>query len=213
VRYQRTEEGSDVTGFGFAARVLRIAVALVMIGGAGAAPVAADQPSGPNLTGETFFAESRPDEFDRPGDVVVTSARCTEQSAEVAYTATGIAEGPFPGPYEERVRIIAGPPDATAHRQVRATTVEFEIHSASGEVRGHKTLLHEGLKVFVCGNVNILAGFAIVELRYHATIHGSTGTYTDSGLANVQFQQVDLGVVLASNYEAFTSCEDAPERC
>jgi hypothetical protein len=159
----------------------------------------------PSLQGENFFAFEGP--FSMAGEIEI-DADCSAtagQTFTIAYTASGIAVGPYPGPYTESgtitVLLTATPFLGFASGIVTEWTARFTINSLAGRVTGDKDLS----EAFVASSALCLERFPLgfgastnvenarATLHYEATIRTATGTFVDQGEASASTQQICFG--------------------
>ncbi|MDQ6910842.1 MAG: hypothetical protein M3Z84_08705 [Actinomycetota bacterium] len=127
------------------------------------------------------------------------------------YSASGVASGPYPGPFTEYGRvelsgiILSGGPGIIVHWDA-----VFTIDSPTAHVTGHKSLPSPAL-LGLCGDLGGPLNHAVTTLHYDAEIQpvaGEGGNYTDHGTA---FSDVDAPFFEAGLapptllYEVFTS--------
>ena len=132
----------------FRAFVLAVAIGLAAV--VFASPAAAQTGT---LAGETLVPT---------GDFTATTVDCNPEGATVVFTATGRAEGPYPGTYEETVTVTTGPlfviestdifgdPIIQAYGQVATLTAEFTIVSGETVITGTKELTAPEQTTFYC---------------------------------------------------------------
>ncbi len=156
-----------------------LAAALMGIGApaAGLAARAAStaSPPPPSLNGELFNNRT----YDNNSDVHCSSFT----NGQFGYVVSGIAQGPYAGPYIETGRATI------TNGTVTAFTASFTITSPLGTVTGSKTFDitapstpagYTGL--CITGNQGSVAG---VPTKYQATIQTGTGRYADAGTSLV----------------------------
>ena len=141
----------------------------------------------PNLVGEQFLA------FDQAGGglgLVDVTGECTAvaggQWGPLSYSASGIATGPYPGPFTETGTVTGSLTTGTvfASGDVVTWTANFTIDSPTGDVTGSKTLTLS-TQAF-CGDTGSPGAqqiSATATLTYEATIVTAAGTFRDSGQA------------------------------
>src|SRR5919106_3981724 len=74
-----------------------------------------------------------------PGDVVTTTERTCDPfgNATLSMTATGTAEGPYPGAFHEEISVALGPVvRPPTDRDVQSASGTFTIDSPLGQVEG-----------------------------------------------------------------------------
>jgi hypothetical protein len=156
--------------------------------------VGAQQPA-PSLVGEDLTTiELAPDVV---GEVNLTQVECnSDASGTVAFEATGVALGPYPGTYSESgTATIAAPTPPLPTGTLTALETTFTITAADGTIiEGTKQLdpQFSNESFGLCASAGLpsnpaqrLVNFGGV-VTYEATITTSEGdTFTDSGTADV----------------------------
>jgi hypothetical protein len=168
------------------------------------------------LTGETLLAS----EIGNPGTSTVTGTCDPLGTSTFTFTITGLATGPYPGPFTETGTIVLGPFGVPGN-PLAATSFEssFTISSPAGTVTGTKSL--EG---FAAASLGLCAEAGAADslrfegnVGYSATITAPSGTGTDSGISFVNLGDTQIRDVPGNNgfnfLETYTSdrqgsCED-----
>jgi hypothetical protein len=121
--------------------------------------------------------------------------RCNQDgSGTISWSATGIATGPYSGPFTETGRVSFGPPpNSTDFGQLTSVEVTFHIDSALGDVDGRKFLAETSLQGAICGEITTIsgslftAGHVFDVVRYVAIIKPVTGgSFVDQGTSFLQ---------------------------
>jgi hypothetical protein len=202
-------------------RWIRVALAATLF--AIAAPVAYadgdDDDDGSSvrpLTGETLLAS----ELGNPGTSTVTGTCDPLGTSTFTFTITGLATGPYPGPFTETGTVVLGPFGVPGNL-VAATSFEssFTISSRAGTVTGTKSL--EGFASASLGLCAEAGGADSLRFEgnvgYSATIAARRRTGTDSGVSFVNLGDTQIRDVPGVNgfnfLETYTSdrqgsCED-----
>ena len=124
-------------------------------------------------------------------------------------TVSGDATGPYPGTFTESVSgtVQGNGNPISATDTVQSLTATFTINSPTGTVTGTKTLTNS-----VYGCYHDSSNFAVqANTAYQATIHTSTGNYTDQGTAFIQAtSELFSGTLFPGVYEPFSSSQTQP---
>lgn len=155
----------------------------LLIGTPAAAKSPPAPPSPPKLSGEQFL---------QSGGGSFTLACNADQTGTFTYTNSGIATGPYPGPYSETGSVTIG--TAGTSLVVTALTATFEITAATGYITGITIFDQPGPGgVFCAGTVAHASAYA----RYTATIPTSNGPVRDVGTSLVVAEAgTDFGTYL-----------------
>src|SRR2546425_2374637 len=171
--------------------VVQFAVLAILT--AAAQPVlAGPSPAPPSLAGEEFLTTAGS----------VTSANCNPTGTSTfTYTASGVATGPYPGPFSESGSVALGPQFRTIggftgfQGFVTGFSAVFTINSPLGQVSGVKTLPPGGIALTgECGTLVPLFGVgeaqeASVFAVYRATIR-QPQVSSDSGTSTLTVFQI-----------------------
>lgn len=173
------------------------ALALAAVGTAGA------DPSTASLAGEEMLVQ----------DVTLTTLDCDpSQTSTVGYTASGVAIGPYPGPFTVQGTVTIepqtqpGPRPGTVAGPLATLTETFTIDSALGTVTGTKSLPAAGPGAGDIGSCQHVTGLAtgpvtnasgtVVDVFsqpvYTATIQDTSGTTSVTGDASLSFTELNL---------------------
>jgi hypothetical protein len=170
-----------------------ITVAVLSLGAvlpAAAAP--APTPAPPTLTGEQFFTALG------HGIPILCG-----NNGPFSFSISGIATGPYPGPFTEAGSGTVGPASLGVS-PIITFTATFTIHSPTGDVTGTKTLSGSGGACYHdAGNFELLPE---VNMAYQATIHTPNGNYTDHGTSTL-FDVFESSGTADSIFERFTSSQ------
>ena len=139
----------------------------------------------PGLGGELFAITD-------PADTTV-SGSCDQQSGgTLAFEASGVATGPYPGTFTETGTVTLAPLNLTNFQQpVLAATADFAIDSPNGQVTGTKRFVvgstgNGGCRELFDGSLR--ASAFTQNLRYTATIVTPDGrTCTTEGSTSLNF--------------------------
>jgi len=163
----------------------------------------ADDPATATLAGEEMLVQ----------DITLTTLDCDPtRVSTVSYSASGIATGPYPGPFTVHGTVTIqpqtqpGPRTGTVAGPLRSLSETFTIDSPLGAVTGTKSLPLTGATASDVGSCQQVAGFAtgpIVDATgtvvdvfsepvYNATIQGVTGTSHVTGDALLSFTELNL---------------------
>jgi hypothetical protein len=180
---------------------------VVMLLGLVAAPAqaagksdSADDSTVAPLTGESLLAS----ELGNPGTSTVSGTCNPFGTSTFTFTVTGLASGPYPGPFSESGTVTVGP-------SLNAGSFEsdFTIDSPAGDVTGHKSLVgFEATSLGLCGTAAFPTGGADSlhfegTVSYTATITGPAGSGTDSGESFVNLQDSQIRGQVGFNGFAF----------
>ena len=152
------------------------------------------------LSGESLLAS----EIGNPGTSTISGTCNPLGTSTFTFTVTGIAAGPYPGPFTESGTVTVGP-------SLNAGSFEsdFTINSPAGDVTGHKSLVgFEATSLGLCGTAAFPTGGADSlhfegTVSYTATITGLTGSGTDSGESFVNLQDSQIRGQVGFNGFAF----------
>jgi hypothetical protein len=123
-----------------------------------------------------------------PGQVAITGT-CDLSGGSFTFTVTGVATGPYAGPFEESGSFTLGPLDTVGARALLTFSSAFSVDSPTGHVTGTKSL--RGSPFVEAGNcqqdsAGPPGGNQIIgSLLYTAQIETSDGVFMDRGHANV----------------------------
>jgi hypothetical protein len=131
-----------------------------------------------------------------PGQVAITGT-CDLSGGSFTFTVTGVATGPYAGPFEESGSFTLGPlvggaPGTVGTRALLTFSSAFSVDSPTGHVTGTKSL--RGSPFVEAGNCQQDSGGIfcptcgnqiIGSLLYTAQIETSDGVFMDRGHANV----------------------------
>jgi len=190
---------------------LRLIVSCIAMTAALAAPAPA-LGQAPSLTGEELLSRDF-EGFPIPdsGVVDITATVCNpDGSGSFSFFASGVATGPYPGPYEETGSYAFGPEDLLGNSTVTAFTATFSIDSPAGQVDGTKTIGAVPATAQGClesGGDRFFAGGGVAD--YDAAIVLPDGRRcTDAGTAEHSTTLNDFASVGSSSenfFEGFTS--------
>ena len=176
------------------------------------APIDADAQNllPPTLTGENLHAQHGELVGGNIGTVTF-SAGCGPNST-IDYTITGVATGPYPGPFVESGKIVLGSGIGELGEEpfpIVELSARFTIESITAVVTGSKTTVPGGAATFVicqfcglgtCPAFINSAGFeSAAELDYAATIHGD-GTHSDRGTSLMEIVSFSGGQTFDENF-------------
>jgi hypothetical protein len=158
------------------------------------------------LTGESLLAS----ELGNPGTSTISGTCNPFGTSTFTFTVTGLATGPYPGPFSESGTVVLGAFGVPGN-PIAATSFEsdFTIDSLAGDVTGHKSLVgFEATSLGLCGTAAFPTGGADSlhfegTVSYAATITTPTGTGTDSGESFVNLQDSQIRGQIGFNGFAF----------
>ena len=113
----------------------------------------------------------------------LTSFSCTAAGGVVSFTASGDAEGPYPGTYQATVTLTSGPLDAPngeqdyRYGQLTSAVETFTITSGATTITGTKTLSAPGGE-FIC---RTYPASECTGITYSATTPDNGVTYAAAG--------------------------------
>jgi hypothetical protein len=146
-------------------------------------------------------------------DVTLSTLDCDPaRVSTVGYTASGVATGPYPGPFTVQGTVtiepqtLPGPRIGTVAGPLQSLSETFTIDSALGTVTGTKSLPSTGATESDLGSCQDVTGFdtgpvtdatgTVVDVFsqpvYTATIQDVSGTTEVSGDASLSFTELDL---------------------
>ena len=170
---------------------------------AAAHTAAADGSSNATLAGEEMLVQ----------DVTLTTLDCDpSRVSTVSYSASGVATGPYPGPFTVQGTITIapqtqpGPRPGTVEGPLTSLSETFTIDSATGTVTGTKSLVPTGPGAGDLGSCQTVTGFdtgpvtnasgtvvdAFSQPVYDATIQDVSGTSHVTGDASLSFTELNL---------------------
>jgi hypothetical protein len=164
--------------------VIALASALVSVGLAQSA--VADPPTAPSMTGENFH-----------GPAEISSENCNaDGNSSFTFRATGVATGPYSGPFEEHGEVHIGPQALNGlqflNGTVQSFNAKFEIDSPAGVVYGTKHIDQSAF--FLDQNLGACtpdvaqgyteAAFLVRGLVYEARIKSDRGVFHDEGTSD-----------------------------
>lgn len=164
-----------------------------------------------NLTGEGLVSQGA------AGQSGTATATCnTDGSGTLSFSVTGTAFGPFPGTYTETGTVTFGatildPADPRQIHVVTAFSASFVITSGTTTISGTKQLIATPTANLAYGTCTRTPGlppqanFHPGQLRYHATISTSSGTFTDKGTSSMSVAYQALSYVNVAHHEDFVS--------
>jgi hypothetical protein len=150
-------------------------------------------------------------------DVTLSFSCNPATNSTITYSASGIATGPYPGPFTVQGTVTIGPQTAPGPRPgtvsgpLTSLHETFRIDSPMGTVTGVKKLKHatasdegscQGVTNFAVGPVVDGQGTVVdvfSEPRYVAKIREPGGTFHDRGDALISFSELDLNGTCAGN--------------
>lgn len=180
--------------------------AVVVLFGLAAAPAQADDDDEDegsavaSLSGESFLAS----EIGNPGTSTVSGTCNPFGVSTFTFTVTGLAAGPYPGPFTETGTVTIGP-----SFNAGSFDSTFTIDSPAGSVVGSKSLAgFEATSLGLCGTAASPTGGANAlrfegTVSYTATITAPTGTGMDSGESFVNLQDSQIRGQIGFNGFAF----------
>jgi len=170
---------------------------------AAAQTAGADGPSTASLAGEEMLVQ----------DVTLTTIDCdASRVSTVSYSASGLATGPYPGPFTVQGTVTIepqtqqGPRPGTLEGPLASLSETFTISSATGTVTGSKSLPLTGPGAGDLGSCQTVTGFdtgpvtnasgTVVDVFsqpvYTATISDASGTTSVTGDALLSFSELNL---------------------
>jgi hypothetical protein len=166
----------------------------------------------PSLSGEIFVAGSS-----LGAGALATSATCSQTSpSTIAFTASGISVGPYPGSFSESGFVtisntpLGGFVDGLPLYQVSSVDVFFTINSTVGNVTGTKHLADPGVTALcdtfsseLFGNTGSTVTGFFRELNpangfgesYDAFITTPGGAFEDTGIAGISLTDLSVSVL------------------
>jgi hypothetical protein len=165
-----------------------------------AGPAAAQTPPS-TLTGELFI-----------GSPTVTSNCNTTGVSTISYSVSGVATGPYSGPFFASGIATIGPqPLPGFFVPLTGFTETFTIDSPAGFVTGTKTLFRGSNLAPNAGRCTDFDRNFGAGATYEATIRTATGTFRDRGQTLVALNEPGLGGVGGEFIESFFSDLQVPE--
>jgi hypothetical protein len=163
----------------------------------------ADDPGTATLVGEEMLVQ----------DISLSTIDCDpSRVSTVSYSASGIATGPYPGPFTVQGMVTIepqtqpGPRTGTVEGPLQSLSETFTINSALGTVTGTKSLPPTGATPSDIGSCQHVTGFAtgpitdatgtvvdvFSEPVYDAIVQQPSGTFHVTGDASISFTELDL---------------------